>query len=297
MQGVLVRTDMDVSIVRSSVFDLPSKRRVDAIAYDGAVDMRLWRGPGPDRDLDEVYGGDLQSFLDQERGKLGVEELSIGQVVRVHPGHLHCDFLVWIGSRQPEPGTSRTDAPSAELLRESVIETLRFVAERSVDRVAFPPLGEGPNEVERAERLAIIVRAAHEYETQCQKEGRPPVVEEVLICEPIAEVARQAQSRVARLAKTEAATGPKAKEEKAKKAPAKKRATRKKAPAKPVLDPAEVEAVRHRAQSFSIRNTYALGDWMQHSKFGIGKVVAVTDTNAVEVLFEDGSSRKLAHGR
>ena len=288
---------MDVSIVRSSVFDLPSKRRVDAIAYDGAVDMRLWRGPGPDRDLDEVYGGDLQGFLDQEREKLGVDALSVGQVVRVHPGHLHCDFLVWIGTRQPEPGTSRTDAPTEDLLRESVIETLRFVAERSVDRVAFPPLGEGPNEVDRAERLAIIVRAAHEYEAQCQKEGRPPVVEEVLVCEPMADMARKAQTRVAKLAKTEAAEGPKAKEKK-KKAPAKKkRATRKKAPAKPVLDLAELEAARHRAQSFSIRNTYALGDWMQHSKFGIGKVTLVTDTNAVEVLFEDGTSRKLAHAR
>jgi len=284
---------MDVSIVRTSPFDLPSKRRVGAIAYDGTVDMRLWRGPGSDRDLDELYGGDLQDFLDQEREKLGIERLKLGEVVRVHRGQLHCDFLAWVGAREPEPGTSQSSAPGREVLREMALATLSFVAERSVERVAFPALGEGLNQLDRADRLEIIIRAAHEYEAACFKDGRPPVVEEVLVCEPIAEVVRRVQGRVSGLAKSEVVVAPKAARKKAKRKPASR--TRK--PAKPVLDPAEVSAVRHTAEKYSIRRNYQIGEWLRHPKFGVGRVESVTDTQAMEVIFEDGEIKRLAHQR
>jgi hypothetical protein len=141
--------------------------------------------------------------------------------------------------------------------------------------------------------LEIIIRAAHEYEATCFKEGRPPVVEEVLVCEPVAEVVRRVQTRVAKLAKFEAVVAPKAARKKAAGKP--KSRTRK--PAKPVLDPAEVSAVRHTAEKYSMRNTYQIGAWLQHPKFGIGRVEIVTDTQAIEVIFEGGETKKLAHQR
>lgn len=285
---------MDVSIVRTSPFDLPSKRRVGAIAYDGAVDMRLWRGPGPDRDVDELYGGDLQSFLDQEREKLGIERLGLGEVVRVHRGHLHCDFLAWIGTREPEPGTTQSPAPGRDLLRQAVLDTLSFVAERSVQRIAFPALGEGPQQLDRADRLEIIIRAAHDYEAECFKSGRPPVVEEVLVCEPLGEVIRRVQSRVAGFAKAEAVVAPKKTAAKAKRKPA---TGRKRKTAKPALDPAELNVHRHTAEKYSIRQVYTAGDWVNHTKFGVGRVEVVKDTQAISVLFEDGTTRNLAHAR
>lgn len=286
---------MDVSIVRSSPFELPSKRRVGAIVYDGTVDMRLWRGPGPDRDLDELYGGNLQSFLDQEREKLGIEQLELGEVVRVHRGHLHCDFLAWIGSRAPEPGTTQSPAPGKELLRRAVFATLRFVAERGMERVAFPALGEGPGALDRADRLEIIIRAANEYEAECFRDGRAPVVEEVLVCEPIQDVVRRVKARVSKLAKTEALPAPHKKAAPRIKKSGSSRGTRK--TAKPTLDPAEVAAQRHQAAKYSIRTTYKAGDWLMHPKFGLGRVEQVYDTQAVDVLFEGGETRKLAHAR
>jgi hypothetical protein len=45
---------------------------------------------------------------------------------------------------------------------------------------------------------------------------------------------------------------------------------------------------------YSMANTYARNDLVQHSKFGKG-VVTLVDGSRVEVLFEDGP-RKLGHG-
>lgn len=291
---------MDVTIVRSSVFELPSNQRVGAIVVDGACDLRLWPGPGADRDLDEVYGGGLQRALDTERGKLGVERVDLGSITRVHPGRLHCDFLAWAATRPPEPGTERSPAPAAERLREAVLSALEFVAARSVERVAFPALGAGPGEIDRAERLAIIVRAAHEYEERCFEHGRPPVVEEVLVCEPLPSVVRDVQQRVRRLAKAtapEPESRPKPPGPAAGSGTSRKRATRAKKPPEPSLSVAEISAARASAPKYSMRERYAVGDFILHPKFGVGRVEEALDVGAIVVVFEGGDRKKLVHGR
>ena len=60
---------MDVSFVRASVFDLPSRQRVGALFFDGAADMQLWPGPGPEGDLAREFGEGLQRALDVELKK------------------------------------------------------------------------------------------------------------------------------------------------------------------------------------------------------------------------------------
>src|SRR5687768_741772 len=105
---------MDVSLLATSVYDLPSSRRVGAIVYDGTSDLRLWPGPGTDRLLLAAYGPTLQQALDAERAQVEGGLLPRGGMLRVHPGKLHCDMLVWIATRDPEPGTDRSPAPSKE---------------------------------------------------------------------------------------------------------------------------------------------------------------------------------------
>ncbi|MBX3249866.1 MAG: hypothetical protein KF901_21995, partial [Myxococcales bacterium] len=167
---------MEVTLVHRSVYGLPSNQRVGCIVYDGAADMQLWPGPGPDNELLEHYGDNLQQMLDTELRQIEGRLLAIPSVVRVHPGRLHCNFLAWVATREPEPGTERTPAPKAELITQAVLEAMRFAAARSVDRIAFAALGAGEGELPRAERLALVVRAAHAYQDECTREGRAPVV-------------------------------------------------------------------------------------------------------------------------
>lgn len=285
---------MDVLFVRSSVYSLPSAKRVGAIVYDGASDMQLWPGPGSDRDLREAWGRDLQRALDLELKSSGRKTLEDSEVIRVTRGLLHCDFLAWVATRPPERGTSREAAPSLEALSAAVGAALRFVAERSVERVAFGALAGGPGEADRAERLATIVKAANAYEDECFKTGQNPVVEEVLVCEPLASVLRDAQNKVRGLAKAaEPLPLPK------KKAPAsRKTAARKPRKVKaPVLTAEDVAAARAGAERYSMRMAYSVGDWIQHPKFGLGRIEETTAENAIVVLFEDGQSKKLVHKR
>ncbi|MEM6960535.1 MAG: macro domain-containing protein, partial [Myxococcota bacterium] len=257
-------------------------------------DLRIWPGPGSDRDLNEVWGGELQEALDTERTKMGVEVLEVGEIARIHPGRLHCDFLAWVATREPESGTSRNSAPDEDALRQAVLSVLSYVAERSVERIAFPALGSGPSEVSPEDRLAVIVRAAHEYEEACYRDGRQPVVEVVLVCEPSASVLKKAQQRVAKLAKS---VEPPKRTAEEKKTTRKRATSRKKEPAKPVLDPADVEQHRTSAAAYSMQSSYIAGDWILHSKFGVGRVEGVDGPNAMTVLFEGGDTRRMVHGR
>jgi len=50
------------------------------------------------------------------------------------------------------------------------------------------------------------------------------------------------------------------------------------------------------AKSYSIRDSYAPGDVLQHPSFGLGIATAVKDGAKVEVLFENGP-KVLVHGR
>jgi hypothetical protein len=189
-------------------------------------------------------------------------------------------------------------------LHEAVIHALTFVAERSVARVAFPALGDGPGALDGEARLATIVRAAHAYAEQCFVSGRAAVVEEVVVCEPNARVLGAAKRLVSGLAKTstpvaDAGLGAAARAPGATKKRATTTATRsrRKGSAKPTLSEDEIGAARATATAYDMSHRYATGDRFIHPKFGVGRVVNVTQENAIEVVFEDRSVRKMVHAR
>lgn len=289
---------MDVLIVRSSPFDLPSQHRVDAIVHEGAADLRLWPGRGPDSDLREAWGDGLQQALDVERERFEGGTVPLFQPVRVHPGRLHCDFLVWVPSRPAEPGSQRAPALDAPGLARVVQAALDFIAERDVVRVAFPALGWGPGEARRIDRLEQIVRAAHAFFEERYREGRPAGVDQVLVCEPEGSVARELERRVASIARGVVSPPPQV----AEKAPrARSRASsgggRRRGPRKPTLDARELASARSSAERYDMHRVYGAGDWLAHPRFGVGRVEQVTPEGAIMVLFEDGEQRKMVHGR
>lgn len=286
---------MDVVIVRSSVYSLRSRQRVGAIFYDGAADLELWPGRGPDSDLREAWGPGLQESLQKERAHAGGEPVPMGQGLRLPPGRLHCDFLLWLVTRPPQPGTDPEPAPTLELLARAAMWGLEFVAERNVTDVAMPALGCWPGEVDRAERIAILVRTAHEYEERCFAAGRPPVVERVAICEPEGATVRAAHRLVARLAKAEDPAPPSA--AKPTRAASSSTGRKRRSTKKPVLDPAEVSRALQVGRPYDRTHVYGEGDWFVHAKFGAGRVQQVTPEGAIVVLFEDGVERKMLHGR
>ena len=282
---------MDLALLRTSVFELPSQKRVGAIVYDGAADLQLWPGPGPDTELAAAWGDDLQGALDLERRRAKTNVLDLGEVLRIPPGRLHCDFLLFAATRPPEPGVRREPAPSLELIEAAALCAFRFAAERDVERIAFPPLGAGPDERERPDRIAAIARAARRFEEERRALGKSTGIEEVLLCEPQSTSYRRAAELLRGRATSEAA------------APAVRRAA---APVKRAasggrkksgLD--EVDVARHRASAerYSMKTRYADGDWFVHPKFGVGKVERVIDASSIEVRFEDGSVKKLVHAR
>ncbi|MBO6937591.1 MAG: hypothetical protein JJ863_21650 [Deltaproteobacteria bacterium] len=296
---------MEVTLVQRSVYDIPSNRRVGAIVFDGAADMQLWPGPGPERELQEHYGDGLQRALDNELRQIEGQKLAIGSVIRVHPGRLHCNFLAWIASRPPEPGTERSNAPPAEVIRAGVLAALRFAAERSVEKIAFPALGAGPSELGRPERLALIVQAAHTYQEECSKAGRSPVVEEVFVCEPAGPIFREAKRRIGdgATAEEKVLRKPEQEDKKARrrrlaaKGSAGTKTSSKAKSKKPKLTAEEALKARDTGLRYSMRTTFAEGDLFMHPKFGAGKVVELPGPGQILCVFEDGSERKLVHGR
>lgn len=282
---------MDLTLLRTSVFELPPQKRVGAIVYDGAADLQLWPGPGPDTELAYAWGDDLQGALDLERRRSKKKLLEIGEVLRIPRGRLHCDFLIWAATRPPEPGTRREPAPSLEVLEEAALNAFRFASARDVERIAFPPLGAGPDERDRADRIAAIARAAQRFEEERRAEGKSTVIEEVLLCEPQPVSYRKAAERLRGRVESEAVpVEPRARPV----APVKRASAPKK---KAGLDAGEVERQRASAAPYSMRASYAEGEWFNHPKFGVGKVERVIDASSVEVRFEDGSVKKLVHGR
>lgn len=291
---------MDVLLVKGNALELPTSHRVGAIVHDGAADLRLWPGPGIDRDLSFVYGPGLQAALDAQRGAVAGD--GMGVVSRVHPGRLHCDFLAWVGTRPPEQGTERAPAPDPDALAAAVDAVLRFVAERSVTKVAFPALGDGPGAAPRLDRLVTIIEAARRYEDRCFADGKPPVVEEVLVCEPDPTLLGQARRRVASLAKTStpepvrAAEAPKPKRRRAAAGTASSR-KRTSTARKKALDPEALAQARLAAGPYDRTRTYAEGDWLTHPKFGVGRVEGIDSGGFAQILFEGGDERRLVHGR
>jgi hypothetical protein len=173
-----------------------------------------------------------------------------------------------------------------------------------VVRVAFSALGAGPGELPPEERLASVVRAAHAYAERCFAEGRPPVVEEVLVCEASSAVLAMARRKVEGLAKTAIIEKERpVTETKAKAAKRTRTSTAGGAAAgarksrAPKLDGDEVSLQRTRAQIYDRGRAYAAGEWLQHPKFGVGRVEQITPEGAMMVLFEDGEQRKMLQNR
>ncbi len=291
---------MDVNLISTSALELPSSQRVDAIVHDGTTDLRLWPGPGQDRDLLEHYGPDLPAVLERERERLDGGLLPIGEMLRLHRGKLHCDFLLWIATRPPEKAGIQAPAPSEEVLVRVVRDALAFVSERHVARVAFRVLGAGPDALGEVERIVLIARAANAYHEERYAAGRPTEVEEVLVCHPHASKiseARRALGRTVKLAEV-----PAAKPEPS--APARKRATsgarKPSAPrrgARVVLTEDEIARARATASPYDRAVKYAVGDFFLHSKFGVGRVEELTPEGFIVVLFESGESKRLLHAR
>lgn len=290
-------------MIQASAYELPTSRRVGVVAHDGATDTRLWPGPGADRELLSQYGNDLQSNLERELDKVPDEELPIGGLMRLHPGRLHCDFLVWIATRPPEDAGRQAQAPDRATIENAVRAVLDFVAERHVIRVAFPALGAGPGALEDAERLAIIARACSQWYEQRFASGKSTGIEEVLICDPRLSVVTSARRMVSQLVKAPppeprpAASAPPKPERRAASGGGSSKPRAAATPKKPRLDENELAHARATAKPWDRATRYQPGDWFVHAKFGFGRVHELTPEGFIVVLFEDGETRKLVHAR
>jgi O-acetyl-ADP-ribose deacetylase (regulator of RNase III) len=301
---------MDILLIQASAYELPTSRRVGVIVHDGAIDTRLWKGPGSDRELAAAYGPDLQQALDRERAKTGQKVLPIPGLLRLHPGRLHCDFFLWIGTRAPESEGRQAPAPDKATLEAAVRAVLDYVAERHVIRVAFPALGAGPSAIDDAERLATIARACGAWYEQRFASGKASGIEEVLICDARLSVVTSARRMTASLVKValaEPRPGASANGSSDKRAPSEKRAgsaggakkasPRGAAARKPRLDEGEIGRARATAKPWDRAARYGIGDYFVHAKFGVGRVDDLTPDGFVVVLFEDGDTRKMVHAR
>jgi len=302
---------MDVQLIAAPAHDLPSSQRVDAIVYDGPTDLRLWRPPGADRELLEHYGDQLPRVLEREREQHPSGQLKIGEMVRLHRGKLHCDFLLWVATRPPEDAGIRAPAPNAEVISRAVVDALAFCSTRHVSRVAIGALGWGPDELPTIDRLVIVARAANAYYDASYAQGRPAGIEEVLVCDPMPSRIREAQRKLGRDVKV-ATAGPSPSA--ASSTPARtarrrssdggggtstrKRTTRAK-PAAPsaTLTYDEVSRARASGDPYDRTRKYEPGDYMVHKKFGVGRVDSLTPEGFIMVLFENGETKRLLHDR
>ena len=294
---------MDVQLITSSVLGLPTAQRADVIVHDGTTDLKLWPGPGPDRELLEHYGEELPTVLERERARLEGGMLPIGELLRLHRGRLHCEFLLWVATREPEHRGIQASAPKAAVLTEAVKSALRFVAQRRVDRVAFGPLGAGPDALGEVERLVLVARAANAYYDECFKAGRPANIEEVLVCHPFSSKVGEARRALGREVKVvqpapapAAASEKKATRRRTTSGPTKKGSRRAAAP-KARLTEDELGRARASAEVYDRGREYVLGDFFVHPKFGVGRVEEITPEGFIMVLFEGGETRRLLHRR
>lgn len=286
---------MDITLEKCSVYELPSQNRVGAIVHGGAADCALWPGKGTDTALKAAYGDDLPRVLEAELRALALTRLPYGHAMRVSRGRLHCDFLLWLALREPEPGSTQSAAPDAAQLAEGMRHALAFVAERSVERVAFSAIGTGTNELSPVERLFVLAKAAQAYEDACRAAGKPTGVEEVILCEPDVKLFSLARVRIGGLARAVAPPPPP--REPSRREVQRKSAERAEKRGVRRLAPEEIERHRYTSEPYSMRGSFALGQYILHARFGVGRVENVLPEGAVSVLFEDGETRKLVHGR
>jgi O-acetyl-ADP-ribose deacetylase (regulator of RNase III) len=299
---------MDIFWANAAVFSLPSSQRVEVLVHDGASDLRIWPGPGPDRAFTDAYGPGLREALDAQRTKHG--EVPIGDVIRIHHGKLHSNYLLWVSSRGPERDAQQAPAPDLKLIEEAVIRCLTVAASNNSISVAFGALGEGPGARPAEERLAAIVRAAHRYQEECYASGKPTGVELVRVCDARSGVTAAARRMVGRLAQTAPEPTPVRFDAEPERAPRKTVSlSRSKATSAGAaspgrrgklvekLDAAQVAHHRVTGRPYDRGQRYREGEWFVHSRFGVGQVRKVTPDGAVEVLFEDGSTKKMLHAQ
>lgn len=292
---------MDIFWANAALLALPSSQRVEVLVHDGASDLRLWPGPGADRDLLDAYGPGLREALDAQRVKAG-GGVAIGDVVRLHPGKLHCNYLLWAATRGPEQNAQRADAPDVALIEQVVVRCLEVAGGNGSISVGFGALGEGPKAAPPEERLAAIVRAAHRHQESCYASGKPARLEIVRVCDARSGVTAAARRLVGRLAHAapEPAPSPRESPSSPKKTLAGGRARSASAPASKRrgaegLDAGDVAQRRVTASPYDRGHRYRETDWFVHPRFGVGQVRRVTPDGAIEVLFEDGSTKKMLH--
>ena len=281
---------------------LPSSKRASAIVYDGTSDLGLWRPLGPDRELWDAYGEELRTMLDKERKRLPGRQLAPDGMLRLHPGKLHCDFLIWAASRPPHGETEPSAAPSVAEVEKLARRVVEFVAQHDVVRVAFPALGAGRNEAPAVERMAAIVRAVSAYKEACFAAERPTHIEEVVVCDPSSANVAKAKRMVERLARAgyaepapAPAAAPRTRERAASAARSGEGGSRKRGA--PKLRSEDVAAARARSGMYDRSRLYNEGEFFIHPTFGVGQVQIVKPERMVVVLFENGEERTLIHGR
>jgi O-acetyl-ADP-ribose deacetylase (regulator of RNase III) len=294
---------VDILLLQASVLHLPSSKRASAIVYDGTQDLGLWRPPNPDRDLWDAYGDELRAVLDKERKRLNSGALDTGGLLRLHPGKLHCDFLIWVASRPPHGETEASAAPSVEVVQDIARRVIEFVAQQDVVRVAFPALGAGRGEAPVPERMAAVVRAVAAYKEACFAAERPTHIEEVIVCDASSAHVAKAKRLVERLARTGYAEPPPA--------PAPARAQERTSSGKRAapksgdtprrkgsrLRPEDIAQARARSHPYDRSRNYLEGDFFIHPVFGVGQVQVVKPERMVVVLFENGEERTMIHAR
>lgn len=287
---------MDITLVNASIFNLPTSHRAAAIVYDGPSNLQLWRPPGPDRDLLETYGEDLQDVLDKERENVDGDELPVGEVLRIHPGKLHCDFLIWTTGSASHGEEQAAEAPDVEAIEDMVKCVLEYAGEKEVARVAFPAMGAGRGELAAAERMVAIVRAVQAYKEACFAAGKTAGIEEVLVCDSRSTALTKAKRLINKIAKATLV------EAKGAKAP-KKKATRKTATGKTTtrkprgLTADDIAEAHASGGAYDRTIHYLEAQWFVHPKFGAGCVQEVQADQRISVMFEDGSTRTMMHAR
>jgi O-acetyl-ADP-ribose deacetylase (regulator of RNase III) len=295
---------MDIFWANAALLSLPSSQRVEVLVHDGSSDLRLWPGPGSDRDLVEAYGPGLREALDAQRLKAG-GGVAIGELVRIHPGKLHCNYLLWVVTRGPEQNGQRADAPKKELLEQVVVRCLETASSNLSVSVGFGALGDGPNAAAPEDRLAAVVRAAHRYQESSYATGKPARVEIVRVCDPRSGVTAAARRMVGRLAHAAPDPLPSPRlDSSADRSPKKTISLGKprttSTAGKPrrgaeVLNEREVAQWRVTGKPYDRSHRYQEREWFVHARFGVGQVKRVTPEGSIEVLFEDGSLKKMLH--
>jgi O-acetyl-ADP-ribose deacetylase (regulator of RNase III) len=293
---------MDIFWANAAILALPSSQRVEVLVHDGSSDLRLWPGPGTDRDLLETYGPGLREALDAQRLKAG-GSVALGEAVRVHPGKLHCNYLLWVATRGPEQNAQRADAPPLSLIEQVVVQALDLASANGSVSVGFGALGDGPKAAAPEERLAAIVRAAHRWQESSYATGKPARVEIVRVCDARSGVTAAARRMVGRLAHAAPDPLPSPRIESSERSPKKTISMGKpRAVAAPgkrrqsdLLDANEVAQHRVTGKPYDRGHRYREGEWFVHPRFGVAQVRRVTPEGSIEVLFEDGSLKKMLH--